>query len=453
MSEPDRTHPPAPGPVLPFDFPAVTRSELPSGLRVLAARHGDLPLVTAEVVVDAGAERDGRDNPGLAYLTAHALESGTGELSADDLAWELERLGIELDTDVGWDSVALRLTVTRERLESAMQILSALVRSPSFPAEEIQRLREEQLADLLQRRKEPRALASDMAARFIFARDTPYARPLLGTAAAVEKFERDAVVAFHRRHYAPDAATLILVGDIEPAEAEHMGRRHFGDWAGRAHPAPQFAVEGGVEKTTIFIVDRPGAVQSEIRIGHVGIARGDPDYFPVLIANTILGGAFTSRLNMSLRERHGFTYGARSAFDLRRRPGPFFVQVAVATDVTAPAVREAVREIRQLAGDGATTEEVANARAYVAGVMPLQLQTTDQLAARLADVVIYSLPDDYFDHYRERIAAVDVDDVRRVSAERLQSEGLAIVAVGDARSIEQPLRDLEIGDIEIHRVG
>ncbi len=450
MPEVDRTSPPEPGDVRHFEFPRVVRDELPSGFGVLSARHGRLPLVTASLVLDAGAERERPGEAGLARLTAAALETGTGELSADDLAWELERIGIELDVDVDWDAAALSVTVPSERLDSALQLLSAIVRSPSFPEGEIRRLRDEQLADLLQRRKEPRALANDMSARFIFEDESTYARTLYGTAATVGAFDRDRVLAFHRRTYAPDAATLILVGDIDEEHALRLARSHFGDWGGTAAEPPGLRVSPGVERNTVFVVDRPGAVQSEIRIGHVGLARSHPDYFPLLVMNTILGGAFTSRLNMSLRETHGFTYGAHSVFDMRRHPGPFVVQAAVATDVTAPAVREAVHEMQTLAREGASEEEVANARDYLAGVLPLRFQTTGQLASRLADLVVYDLPPDHFARYQERIRAVTPADVRRVAAEQIGVDRLAIVVVGDAGEIEQPLCELGLGDVEVH---
>lgn len=446
----DRSQPPAPGPVRRFDFPAVTRDELANGLGTLGARHGDLPLVTAAIVMDAGAECETAGTDGLGALTAASLETGTGELGADDVAWELERLGVELQADVNWDAAELRMTVPVQHLEPAMQIFAALVRAPSFPQDEVRRLRDEQLAELMQRRKEPGALANDMANRFIFGAAQRYGRPLLGTDETLARLERPQVEAFHEENYGPAAGTLILVGDLDPTDAERIGNRFFGDWIGRRGGATPASADSPVERTTVFIVDRPGAVQSEFRIGHVGLARSHPDFFPVLVMNTILGGAFTSRLNMSLRERHGFTYGARSVFHFRRRPGPFVVQAAVATDVTGPAVREAIHEMRLLRDDGPTTTELDAARDYLAGVLPLQLQTTDALAARLADLVVYDLPADYFDHYRERIAGVSADDVRRVASDHIHMDRLAVVVVGDAGQIEAPLRELGLGEIEIH---
>lgn len=452
MSTIRRDSPPAPGPIRPLDFPRVVRRRLDNGLSVLTARHGDLPLVTAELVIDAGAAGDPARKAGLAHLTVAALEAGTRRFSAEALAWELERLGIELDGEATWDAAMVRITVPRDQLEPALDLFAEVVRHPSFAADEVERMRDEQLASLLQRTKEPRALASDMAARFIFAPDVPYARPLIGTTASVEGLSAEDVRAFYDAHYLPGASSLIFVGDIDADAARTLADRHFGDWPAGQPDVPEFDVVPGIEERTIFVVDRPGAVQSEIRIGDVGVARHHEDYFPLVVMNTILGGAFTSRLNMSLRERHGFTYGARSGFAFRRRPGPFVVQAAVATEVTARAVEEALAEIRALRTDGATEQEVAAARDYLRGVLPLQLQTTDQLASRLADIVVFDLPDDYYDRYRDRIAAVSADDVQRVAREHLRIDRLAIVVVGDAERIAPDLEALGTGPVEVHQI-
>jgi len=452
MTNFDRAQIPAPGPIQPLVFPTIERRRLANDLAVLTARHGHLPLVTAELVIDAGAAGDPARKAGLAYLTVNALETGAGDRTGDQLARELEYLGVELEAEASWDALTVRITAPRQRLEPALEIFAEIVRHPTFPAEEVERLRDEQLATLLQRRKDPRALANDMAIHFIFDPTVPYARPLLGTTASVEGLTRDDVAEFHRTHFLPNASSLIMVGEIDADTAAALADRYFGEWPAGQPTTPEFEVIPGVETSTIFVVDRPGSVQSEIRIGDVGVARSHEDYFPLLVMNTILGGAFTSRLNMSLREKHGFTYGVHSGFAFRRRPGPFVVQTAVATEVSAAAVREAFREMTTLRNDGASEEEVAAARDYLRGIIPLELQTTDQLASRLADLVIFDLPDDYFDHYRDQIAAVTRDDVHRVAREHLRLDRLAIVVVGDADAIAEPLRELNIAEVQVHEV-
>lgn len=449
----DRTRPPEPGAVKPFDFPVITRARLDGDdtPELLVARHGDLPLVSAELVLEAGAGGEPADRAGIAQLTAEALETGTRERDVDELAWALESLGIELATGASWDAASIGVTVHADRLEPALELLAEVVRAPAFDRAQVERLRDERLADILQRRKEPRALASDAANRFIFRDGVPYGRPLIGLESTVRGLGPDDLADFHRRHYSGAAAALIITGAVDPEAARTVASRHFGDWRGQPASRADFDVGPRVENATVFIVDRPGSVQSEIRLGHVGVERHHPDYFPLVVMNTILGGAFTSRLNMNLRERHGFTYGVRSGFALRRRPGPFTVDVAVATDVTARALEEALREIGGLRDDGPTDAELNNARDYLRGVLPLRLQTTGALASRIAELVVFDLPIDYFRSYRDRIADVSRDDVHRVARDAIRPDRMAIVIVGDATAIEPEVRKLGLGDIEIHR--
>lgn len=448
----DRTRAPEPGPVRPFDFPRVDRIRLdgPETPALLTARHGDVPLVTAEVVVEGGAAAESGGKAGIARLTSAALEAGTEAHDEEELAWELESLGVELDTAASWDAATVGITVHVDRLDPALALLAEIVRRPAFPADSVERIRDEQLADILQRTKEPRALASDAAARFIFSREVPYARPLLGSAETVRALGPADLHAFHKARYAAGSAAIILTGALHRTQAREVVDRHFGDWRGAPAPATEFQVEPRSRETRVFIVHRPGAVQSEIRMGHVGVGRHHEDYFPLLVMNTILGGAFTSRLNMSLREKHGFTYGARSAFAFRRQPGPFTVNVAVASGVTARAIEVALEEIEQLRADGPTAEELDSARDYLRGIMPLKLQTTSQVASRLSELVVFGLPDDYFDRTRERIAAVARDDVHRVARDNVRTDQLAVVVVGDAEQIEAPLQALELGPVEVH---
>jgi zinc protease len=449
----DRTRPPEPGPVRPFDFPAVHRSRLGDGgsPALLTARHGDLPLVTAQVVVEGGAAAESAGQAGIARLTSDALVGGTAAHDEEALAWELESLGVDLDTSAGWDATIVGITVHADRLDPALALLAEVVRRPAFPSDPVDRMRDEQLAEILQRSKEPRALANDAAMRFIFAEDVPYARPALGHAATVDPLGPEELRAFHHDRYRAGSAAVIVAGALDAGRARDAVSRYFGDWHADPVAGTTFDVAPRSPDRQVHIIHRPGAVQSEIRMGHVGVDRYHADYFAVLVMNTILGGAFTSRLNMSLREKHGFTYGARSRFHFRRRPGPFSVDVAVASDVTARAIEEALKEIRGLRDDGPSTEEVDSARDYLQGVLPLKLQTTAQVANRLAQLVIYDLPDDYFDTTRAQIAAVTRDDTLRVARDLVAPDRLAIVIVGDAEQIEAPIRALDLGPITVHQ--
>ncbi|MEX2611005.1 MAG: pitrilysin family protein, partial [Gemmatimonadota bacterium] len=453
MTPVDRERPPAPGPVRPFAFPHVHRGALANGLAVLAARAGDLPLVTAQVVLDAGAVREDAGRAGLAQLTACLLDAGAGGRDGDALAWELERLGVALEATAGWDALVVGLTVHADRLEPALALLADIVRRPDFPEDEVGRLRDEQLAGLVQRRADPRLLAGDMATRFLYAADAPYARPLPGTDETVAELTPADVSEFHGRWFvAPDSA-LVLVGALDPESAPELAERFFGDWDGAA-PGPVAASSAPrAVEPVVHLVDRPGAVQTELRMGHVGVARGHPDHFPLQVMNSLLGGAFTSRLNMNLREKHGFTYGVRSGFTMRRLPGPFLIQTAVATAVTARAVEEVLKEVARLREEGAPEGEVAANRDYLAGVQPLQLQTTEQVAGHLTDLVVYGLPDDWYDTYAARIQAVTPEEVHRVAREYVRPERMATVVVGAADALAEALAGLGAGPVERHALS
>jgi len=443
---------PGPGPLRPYQVPVPTRVEMANGLTVVAARHGRIPQVTIHVVLDAGSIREPAELAGLAALTVESLDTGAAGRTGEALAWDLERLGVELASEPGYDAAALGATVTADRLDAALARVADVVRVPDFPAVEIDRLRAEQLADILQRRKEPRALANDMILRFVFDPAHAYGRPTTGLAACVRDLTRDHAASFHSEWVTPGRTALVIVGDIEPDAAFEAVAGRFGDWPSRPGSAADPPTAASPDVTSVHIVDRPGAVQSEIRLAHRGVERRHPDYFALRIMNSILGGAFTSRLNLNLREKHGFTYGVRSAFTFRRAPGPFLIQTAVSTEVTVRAVEEIVKELRLLHDEGALEREVADATAYLAGVVPLEFQTTGQVSARFADLVLYDLPDDHYSRLRDEFLAVTPADVARVASEYLRPDALTLCIVGDASEIGDALATTGLGAVEIHEV-
>jgi zinc protease len=441
---------PEPGRIRPFAFPPLVRSVRANGMTLLTARHGTLPVVTAQVVVRAGAAADPAGREGLAHLATEGLDTGTPAHDGDALAWAFERLGVELVTAATWDDITLQVTMPASRLVDALVLLAEVARGAIFPSAEIERLRGEQLALILQNRKEPRALADDAFNRFTFAEDVRYARPLHGTRQTVSGLARDDVGTFHSSWFTPSAAALILAGDIDADRAAALVDRHFGDWTGRAAVPPAFDVKPRAARTEIHVVHRADAVQSEIRVGHPTVARGHPDHAPIQVMNTLLGGAFTSRLNLNLREKHGFTYGVRSGFGHRRNGGRFLIATAVATEVTAAAVEQILLELDRLHRDGAEEPEVANARDYLTGITPLQIQTAEQVADRLSDLFVYDLPDDHFDRFRDAVGRVTPDDLGRVAREHLHPHALAVVVAGNADAAEPALRALVAGPFERH---
>ncbi len=317
-------------------------------------------------------------------LTGDSLEGGTVARSGAELAEALESLGAGLSVGTGWDATTISLSCLPDRLDEAMSILAEVVLRPGFPADEVDRVRGQHLAAIQQRKMDPASIATDAAHRLTYAEGIPYGRPLGGSVESVTPFGPEAAAGFVEARYRPGSAGLVVVGDVDLDETKVLAQRCFGDWRGNAPARNGFEPEPRTREQRVVIVDRPDAVQSEIRIGHVGQPRSTPDYFPLLVFNTILGGAFTSRLNLNLREHNGFTYGVRSGFAFRRDAGPWTISTAVGTEVTADAVREAVSEVDGLLSDGPTDEEVEASRDYMAGVFPLRLR--DHGADRVPDL-------------------------------------------------------------------
>lgn len=449
MSVLDRTQRPPSGPIRSFDFPAVDRRALDNGLDLRIARMTRLPVVSAKLFMRGGEAALAHERGGLAVLTGEALDGGTKRRSGSELAEALESIGARLSVAAGWEGTSVGLSCLADRLPAAMAILAETVTEPGFPQEEVDRAREQHLAGIRQRAMDPAASADDASLPRYYAAGVPYARPVDGSAASVAPLGRDHLRGYADASYRPEGGGLIVVGDVEPSEVAAMAADCFGGWRGAPAAGKDFDVEPALRERRIWIVDRPGSVQSEIRLGHVGVERTTPDYFPLSVANMILGGMFTSRLNLNLRERNGFTYGVRSRFSFRSRPGPFQVSTAVGNDVTAAAVREIVSELERLVEGGPLEAEVAAARDYAAGVFGLQLETAGQVATRIAQLLIYGLPDDYFDHYRDAVRAVTAEASAQAARAHVRPHEAQIVLVGDADAIRGPLEALDLAPVEV----
>ncbi len=445
----DRAVPPTVGPPPTVAPPEVERRRLANGLDVLVVHRPGLPIVDLRLVVRAGAAADVPERAGRASLVAEMLDEGTERYSALELAEALDRLGAELEIVAGWDASTLALHVLRPRLEPALELMAEVVARPTFPEDELRRVRDERLADLARQRQEPRYLAHETFSAVVYGPGHPYAATLSGTPESVQAIGREEVYAFYREHFRPGNAFLVAVGDVDATHLLPILERTLGAWE-PAPPAP-VAPPGRptARPTAVYLVDRPGAPQSEIQVGHAAVPRTTPDFFPLLVLNTVLGGAFTSRLNMALREERGYTYGAGSRFEFRLGPGPFAASSAVFTGVTDDALRIFVDEIRRIRDEVVPSGELDRARSYVALGLPRQLETTAQIARTIADIELYGLGDDYLARFVERIRAVTAEEVLRAARAHLDPEHMALVVVGDRERIEGPLRALEIGPVEV----
>ncbi len=449
MTPVDRSAPPPSSAIRPFDFPDVDRRELPGGLDLRVARLSRLPVVSVNLFVRAGESALHEDRAGLAVLAGDALEGGTKRRSGSELAEALERLGARMGVSTGWEGTTISMSCLAERLGEVVAILAETVLQPEFPEEEVARARDQQLAQIRQRAMDPASLASDHAARRTFAAAVPYARPLGGSVGSVEGLGRELLAAYAADWYRPATGGLVVAGDVDVAEIEALVRDGLGGWDGTPPAGEDFEVAPATTERRVWVVDRPGSVQSEIRVGHVGVERSNPDVYALSVLNTLLGGAFTSRLNLNLREQNGFTYGVRSRFALRSRPGSFQVSTAVGSEVTAPAVREILGELDRLVEGGPTEEEVVASRDYIAGVFPLRLESAGQVASRIVEQVVFGLPDDYHATYRDRIRGVTVEEAAAVGRRHVRPGEAQIVVVGDASAVGPALEELSVGPVEV----
>ena len=441
---------PRPGPVRSYRFPEFIDQKLPSGIRVVTAPVRKLPVVTVLVIIDAGSTNDPTGKEGVAALTAGLLLEGTARLNGAALTEKFERLGTSLESGADWDSAFVKITALSDKLEAATILLGEALSEPAFPEREVERLKAERLAEILQLETEPRGLADEKFSEFLYSPESRYSKPDEGSTESVSGLSRADVQEFYRARYRTGSTTVIVTGDISADDARALVGRAFQGWASGSASSAKLITASRSSRKTVHIVHKQDAPQSELRVGHVGVPRKHPKFFSTLVMNAVLGGLFGSRINLNLREVHGYTYGASSYYDWRRGAGPFVVSTAVQSEVTAPALREIFFEIERIRSESISGEELSLAKDYLDGVFPIRYETTAAIASALASLVIYELPADYYDTYRRNIRDVSSDGVLDAAKAHLHPNELQTIVVGDARVIRDSLAQLDIGDLQIH---
>ena len=445
LAKVDRSQLPGPGPTRAFPFPAIDKSTLPNGLRVWTVRHTQVPLVAFTLLLRRGASSDPVGKEGLAAVTADMLDEGSGDRSAIEMHEALARLGAQFDTDIGSDATVASVTVLSRFARRALDLLSDVVVRPAIRDGDFSRVRQLRLHRLTQMRDMPGAVADRAFLRLVYGAH-PYGHSPIGSEASLAAMQVDDARAFHTQKIRPGVATLIAVGDCDHAEMVTMAAGAFADWSGSGDGEP---ADGGTlpRSATLNVVPRPRAPQSELRIGQVSVARDTPDYHPLIVANTILGGQFVSRINLNLREDKGLTYGARTAFEFRRRSGPFVLQVSVQTSGTARAIEESLAEIAGLRGSRpATPAELALGIAALTRGYARSFETGEQIGRAALQLALYDLPDDYFEQFVPRIERVTAEDVSRVMTQHLDPARLVTLVVGDLDVIGPDLGALGLGE-------
>jgi zinc protease len=443
---------PGTGTPRPYDFPDVERSTLANGLRVGVAAMPGRALVSATLVIRHGAGDEPDALGGASVMLARALTEGTQRHDAIALVEAAERLGASIHAEAGWDATSISVDVPAARLPQALELLAEVAREPTFPDAEVDRLRDERLNDLLQARADPRRRAEEAFVATIYDTTSPYRRPAGGARETVETLTANELRQVYRAAVDPARATLIAGGDLDAQEVIGLAERLFGDWRADGAAAVGRPADGGaVTSRFVKIVDRPGAVQTEIRIGHVGVPRKNPDFHTLSVLGAILGGLFNSRLNMKLREEKGYTYGASAGFDMRRARGPFAARAAVNTEVTLAALTDAMAELERIREAPVTPAELAAARDFLIGVFPLRFETPGPVVGSLGSIFVHGLPDDELRHYRAAIEAVTAEDVLRVARERIRTDEAAILLVGDASAFQAEVEAASFGPVTVER--
>jgi predicted Zn-dependent peptidase len=440
----DRSRLPSSRQAAPFRFPVIEKTELASGVRVWSSRHAAIPVVTLIVVMNRGAAADPSGAEGLAAITVDMLDEGSDGRSAIEIHQALARIGAQLDSEIGPDGAALTVSALSRFTPQALSLVGDMVARPTLAADDFDRVRNLRLNRLRQLRDVPGAVADRTFARLLYGTH-PYGHTPLGAEAALRAITVQDVRAFHMRHVRPAATTVIAVGDCHHTDICALVEQSFAGWNGM--PAPERVGFPDLPVSArLNVVPRAGAPQSELRIGHVSVARSTPDYHALLAANMVLGGQFVSRINLNLREEKGFTYGARTAFDFRRLPGPFSLQVSVQTAATGDAVRESLRELDEIRGARPITpDELGLGVAALTKGFPRNFETAEQIARAMSQLVLYDLPDTYFEEFVPAIERLTAQDVTRAAREHLHPDRMITLIVGDFDVVHEELARLGLG--------
>jgi zinc protease len=445
---PDRSKAPKPGPLPTLTPPPVVKRTLSNGLPVWLVELHKVPVVQVSLVIKAGSAVDPAGKFGLASFTADMLDEGAGTRDSLGIADAVDYLGAQLSTSSSFDSSSVDLYVPSARLANALPIMADVALRPTFPEKELNRVRDELLTSFVEAEDDPASLIRFAFPRLVFGEKHRYGTSAYGTPASVKGFTAADMKAFHAHDYVPGHSVLIVAGDVTASRLLPLLESSFGTWKGAAPPARDVGAATQLTARQVYLIDKPGAAQSQIRIGWVGVPRSTPDFFALRVLNTILGGAFTSRLNTNLREEHGYSYGASSLFDMRASAGPFFAAAGVQSDKTKESLQEFFKELENI-HTAVPREELEKAKSYLALQLPANFETTQALAGSLETQFTYDLPADYFATYIQRVMAVTSADVKRVAEKYIQPGKFAVVIIGDRKTIEPGVQSLNLGPLKV----
>ena len=430
---------PAPGPPRKVSIPVAQEKVLANGLRVVVANRSATPLVSMALYVRSGAEVDPANLAGLADLTAALLDKGTAARSAPQIAEAADALGGSLGTGAGFDQSQVSISVTTPRLAEAMDLLADVARNPAFAPEEIERERKQMLDDLRVALSQPGSIARLVAARAVYG-DGAYGHSAGGTPSSLPRIRRDDIVKLHATYYRPDNATLVLAGDIDLAKAVQLAEHSFGDWKAPAMALPPAPAGQGARKLAPAVaIDLPGAGQAAVSAVHAGIARDSAEFYPGIVADAVLGGSYSARLNQEIRIKRGLSYGALSGLDTRRQGGSFGGTAQTRNPAAAEVAALLLGEFARLSSTAPDAEELSARKATLSGTFGFSLETTRGLLGQVANLAVYGLPLDELAHYLDKVQAVSADQVRDFAQAHLARDGTSVIVVGDAKQFAAAL--------------
>jgi zinc protease len=446
--EPWRKTQPTPAAAKTLQVETPQTTTLANGLTIMLSPRRGIPVVAASLVFKTGSGANPIDKPGLANFVADMLDQGTATRSALQIADQVAQLGASLDTGSTMDATTISGSALSKNFPALMDLVADVALHPAFPPQEIDRQRGSRLGRLVQQREDPSQLANAVMFSALYGAKHPYGYTELGTEASVKAMSRDDMLAFWKENFVPNNAALVVAGDIAMPELRALAEKVFGGWQRGTPASPDL----GMPATTaakVIIVDKPGSPQTQLRVAGIGAPRSSPDFRAMQVMNMALGGLFSSRINMNLREAHGYTYGANSQFVFRRSAGPFVVLSGVRTDVTAPAVSEILKELRGMEGAPMMAGELADAKSAMVNSLPGAFETDADTAGTMRNIYVYGLPLDYYAQYAAQMNAVDANQTLAVAKKYVDPSRLVVVAVGDRSKIEPELKKLDLGPIAV----
>jgi zinc protease len=442
----DKQSAPEPKPLARVDFPTYEKRVLPNGLTVYALEYHEQPVVSLRLMITAGADNDPANLPGVAAFTADLLNKGTKTRTATQIAEAIDQVGGSVEASGDMESTVISASVLTDSVGLAFELMTDVLMNPAFSPAELARAQQQSLSNLTANMEDPDFIADAVFDRVIYG-SHPYGHLTSGTLTSIPKIKREDLVQFHSKYYAPNISALAIVGDLSTADAFKLAEQWFGSWTKMDGPRPQNPEVPKMEGRRIVVIDKPDAVQTEIRVGHTTVPRKDPDYFNVLVASYVLGGTGSGRLSQTLRVERGLTYGAYASIQPRKGPGSFYSTTDTRTEKTAEALNLVLGELQKLRDSEVPPQELQNAKSYLIGSFPLSIEVPNDLASRLTTVFLYDLGEDYLKTYRDKLSDVSAGDVLRVAKDKISTDNAAVVLVGKADDFKKQLEGL--GKVEV----